>query len=261
MLKANVARKERSVFRGSVRASVSIASRNTLRSFRATIFMVAALCSLSAAVVAGEPEWKALNDQVVPLMTGGNLDKAEQLARQALAEAEKSFGPAHRNTETSVGNLALVLRFQKRYEESEKHYRRALALREKLLGETHPSTALMMLNLAYVVQAQKKYAEAEKLQRIVLPIFEKAHGDDPKTATALNNLGANLRMQERYKEAEPVLRRALAMKEKTLGSMTPSVANTLTNLAEVCEALGRKDEAVKYRARVLEIQRLASAKA
>lgn len=223
----------------------------------------AVLCSLvfCKMVVAGEAEWKALNDQVVPQMTAGSLDRAEHLARQGLAEAEKSFGSAHRNTETSVGNLALVLRFQKRYEESEKHYRRALALREKSLGAAHPSTALMMLNLADVLQAQRKYGEAEKLQRTVLPIFEKAHGDDPKTATALNNLGANLRMQERYQEAEPVLRRALAMKEKTLGSMSQSVANTLTNLAEVCDALGRKDEAVKYRAWVLEIQKLASAKA
>jgi tetratricopeptide (TPR) repeat protein len=212
-------------------------------------------------VLAGEAEWKALNDQVIPHMTAGSLDKAEQFARQGLAEAEKSFGPAHRNTETSVGNLALVLRFQKRFEESEKHYRRALVLREKSLGAVHPSTALTMLNLADVLQAQQKFTEAEKLQRTVLPIFEKAHGDDPKTATALNNLGANLRMQERYKEAEPVLRRSLAMKEKTLGSMSQSVANTLTNLAEVCEALGRKDEAAKHRARILEIQKLASAKA
>ena len=221
------------------------------------------LCSLllCSNALAGETEWKALNDQVVPLMTGGNLDKAEQLARQALAEAEKSFGATHKNTETSVGNLALVLRFQKRYEESEKHYRRALVLREKSLGAAHPSTALMTLNLADVLQAQKKYAQAEKLQRSVLPIFEAAHGDDPKTATALNNLGANLRMQERYKEAEPVLRRALAMKEKTLGSMSQSVANTLSNLAQVCEALGNKEEAAKYRARVLEIKKLASAKA
>ncbi len=222
--------------------------------------LICGVCFAPHAVFA-DAEWKMLNDQVVPLMTGGNLDKAGQLARQALTEAEKSFGPAHRNTEISVGNLALVLRFQKRYEESEKHYRRALALREKSLGAAHPSTALMMLNLADVLQAQRKYSEAEKLQRSVLPIFEKAHGDDPKTATALNNLGANLRMQERYQEAEPVLRRALAMKEKTLGSMSQSVANTLTNLAEVCEALGRKDEAFKHRARALEIQKLASAKA
>lgn len=110
------------------------------------------------------------------------------------ASACKSFGLAHRNTETSVSNLALVLRFQKRYEEAEKNYRRALALRETMLGAAHPATALIMLNLVDLVQAQKKFTEAEKLRRTVLPIFEKAHGEDPKTATALNNLGANLQM-------------------------------------------------------------------
>lgn len=227
---------------------------------RQVLFAGVVYAACAAASLAGETEWKALNDQVVPLMTSDRLEQAETLARQALAEAEKTFGPAHRNTETSVANLALVLRFQKRYEESEKYYRRARSLRETLLGESHPSTALLMLNLADVLQAQKKYAEAERLQRAVLPIFEKAHGDDPKTATALNNLGANLQLQGRHREAEPMLRRALSIKEKTLGAMSPSVALTLVNLAQVCEALGRKDEAAKYRARVQEIQRRQSAK-
>lgn len=224
-------------------------------------FFAALWCLAGAAAWGGEAQWKALNDQVIPLMTGGQLDKAEQIARQALVDAEKSFGPTHRNTEISVANLALVLRFQKRFQESEKHYRRALALRESLFGATHASTALIMLNLADVVQAQKRYGEAEKLQRTVLPIFEKAHGDDPKTATALNNLGANLQQQERYKEAEPVLRRALAMKEKVLGPGSQSVGHTLINLAEVCEALGRKEEAAKYRARANDIRSQSSGKA
>lgn len=226
--------------------------------FLKTFFVISIV--LNNIAFAGEAEWKALNDQVLPQLQSGAFKQAEQLARDAMAEAEKSFGAAHRNTAISLGNLALVLRIQKRFEESEKHYRRSLAIRDKALGAAHPTTALTMLNLADVLQAQKKYAEAEKLQRTVLPIFEKVHGEDSKTATALNNLGANLQVQTRYQEAEPYLRRALAMKEKTLGPMNPSVAHTLNNLAEVCEALGRKDEAAKHRARATEIQKLASAK-
>ena len=210
---------------------------------------------------AGESEWKALNDQVMPQLQSGAFKQAEQLARDAIAEAEKSFGVAHQNTASSLGTLALVLRIDKRFEESEKHYRRALAIRDKVLGAAHPATALTMLNLADVLQAQKKYAEAEKLQRAVLPLFEKVHGEDTRTATALNNLGANLQVQTRYKEAEPYLRRALAMKEKVLGPMNPSVAHTLNNLAEVCEALGRRDEAARHRARAAEIQKQTPARA
>ena len=94
-----------------------------------------------------------------------------------------------------------------------------------------------------------------RLQRRVLPIFEQAYGADPKTATLLNNLGGVLRAQGRYKEAEAVLRRALAMKENTLGPYNGSVAHTLVNLAEVLEALDRKDEAVKMRLRAAAITR------
>ncbi len=226
------------------------------------LFLNGILCLslLVGTAVAGESEWKAFNDQIVPQLQLGAIKQAEQAGRDAVVEAEKTFGAAHPNTAISLSNLALVLRIAKRFEESEKHYRRALAIRDKVLGAAHPTTALTMLNLADALQAQKKYAEAEKLQRIVLPLFEKVHGEDSKTATALNNLGANLQMQERYKEAEPFLRRALLMKEKTLGSMNPSVAHTLNNLADVCEALGRKDEAVKLRARAAEIQKSASAR-
>lgn len=217
--------------------------------------------AISASALAGEPEWKALNDKVMPALQGGAFKQAEQFARDAVTEAEKTFGAKHQNTAISVSNLALVLRLDKRFDEAEKHYRRALAIRDNALGAAHPTTALTMLNLADTLQAQKKYAEAEKLQRIVLPIFEKVHGEDSKTAAALNNLGANLQAQARYKEAEPYLRRSLAMKELTLGRMNPSVAHTMNNLADVFEALGRKDDAVKLRARAAEIMKAASAKA
>lgn len=222
--------------------------------------ILTALLSVSAVAVAGEAEWKVLNDKVMPQMQRGDFKQAEQFARDAVTEAEKTFGLEHQNTAFSLSNLALALRIQKRLEESEKHYRRSLAIRDKTLGAAHPTTALTMLNLADLLQEQKKLAEAEKLQRTVLPIFEKVYGEDAKTATALNNLGANLQLQTRYKESETYLRRALAMKEKMLGPMNPSVAHTLNNLAQVCEALGRKDEAVKYRARAVEIHKQASAR-
>jgi tetratricopeptide (TPR) repeat protein len=213
--------------------------------------LASALCT--AGVQAGEAIWKALSDEVVPLITNGELRKAERTARQALAEARRAFGENHRNTEISYANLALALRFRGRHQEAEKHYRAALAIREKTLGPGHPSTALLTANLAEAIQAQGRHAEAEQLQRRVLPIFEKAYGEDPKTATLLNNMGVVLRAQGRHRDAEPLLRRALLMKENTLGPYNPSVAHTLTNLAEVLDELGRKDEASKMRLRAAAI--------
>ena len=225
---------------------------------RGCLLLVTLFASVS---LAGEAEWKALHDKVVPQLMSGDVKQAEKLAREAVAEAEKAFGANHLNTAASQGNLALALRYQKRYDESEKVYRQALATRVKLQGTAHPSTALMMLNMADVVQSLGRLPDAEKLQREALAVFEKILGDDTRTATALNNLGANMQLQRRYKEAELVLRRSLAMKEKVLGSISPSVAHTLNNLAEVCDHLGRKDEAAAYRKRAEEIRRQVTEKA
>ena len=211
--------------------------------------------AMASGTQAGEAIWKALSDEVVPLITRGELSRAERTARQALGEARMTFVETHPNTGTSHAKLALALRFRGKHGEAEKAYRAALAIRERTLGASDPSTGLLLANLAEVVQVQGRYAEAEKLQRRVLPIFEQAYGVDPKTATLLNNLGGVLRAQGRYKEAEAVLRRALAMKENTLGPYNGSVAHTLVNLAEVLEALDRKDEAVKMRLRAAAITR------
>jgi tetratricopeptide (TPR) repeat protein len=230
------------------------APRNGLRSRIRFIFAALLFVFLTPAH-AGEAIWKALTDEVLPQVTRGELYQAERTARQALAEARKTFGDTHRNTEISYGNLALVLRFRARYEEAEIQYRNALAIREKALGRDHPSTAVLVANLAEVIHARGRHAEAEKLQRSVLPIFEKAYGEDAKTATLLNNLGAVLRAQGRHRDAEPVLRRALLMKENTLGPYNASVAHTLTNLAEVLDQLGKKNEAAQMRMRAAAINK------
>ena len=102
------------------------------------IFFILVGVLLSAAAYAGENEWKALNDQVMPQLQSGAFKQAEQLARDAMAEAEKTFGTAHQNTAVSLSTLALVLRLQQRFEASETFYRRALAIRDKVLGAAHP---------------------------------------------------------------------------------------------------------------------------
>lgn len=69
----------------------------------------------------------------------GSLQQAELFAREAVAEAERTFGPRHRATDQSIAALGLVLRVAQRYPEAEKELRRALALREKMLGPRDPA--------------------------------------------------------------------------------------------------------------------------
>ena len=171
-----------------------------LNSFcRPFILLLLLLCCAPAG--AGEAEWKTLFEQANLHLQRGSIEQAELFAREAITEAERSFGRNSRPVDQSIATLGLVLRFAQRYPESEKELRRALALREKSLGPRDPAVGILLNNLADVVQAQKKFAEAEKLHRRVLAIFEKTYGDDPKTAASLNNLGAVLQAQGRRPSA------------------------------------------------------------
>jgi Tfp pilus assembly protein PilF len=209
-------------------------------------------CFLGAVIpaAAGELEWRVFRDQTNAHFMQGNFEQSENFARQALAEARQTFGPTHPNTESSLGAVALVLRFRGQLVESEQQYRTVVAMREKRLGPDHPDTAVMLNNFADLLQARRKYEEAEQVQRRVLAIFDKAYGQDARTATSLNNLGAALQGQGKYAEAEPYLMRALVMKENVLGPRHQSVVHTLNNLAEVLTELGRDDEARSIRARI-----------
>lgn len=94
----------------------------------------ALLALLASTAVAGELEWRMLSEQANMHLQRGSLDQAEMFAREAIAEAERSFGRSHRATDQSIATLGLVLRFAQRFPEAEKELRRALALREKSLG-------------------------------------------------------------------------------------------------------------------------------
>ena len=82
----------------------------------------------------------------------GEFGEAETLHHQVLAIHEKTLGPEHPTTATSMSNLGRVLDLQGKYEDAEKVYRRVLLVREKVLGGDHPDVATSLNNLAKVLQ-------------------------------------------------------------------------------------------------------------
>ena len=66
------------------------------------------------------------------------------------------LGVEHPDTQTSVNNLALMLRSQEKYEEAEEMHRRELKGSEKVLGAEHSDTLTSVNNLALVLQDQGK---------------------------------------------------------------------------------------------------------
>ena len=79
------------------------------------IALALAMLLTAGYAAAGEVEWRLLSDQANLHLQRGNIEQAELFAREAVTEAERSFGRSHRATDQSISMLGLVLRFAQRY--------------------------------------------------------------------------------------------------------------------------------------------------
>src|SRR5262244_701565 len=109
----------------------------------------------------------------------------------ALAIREKTLGPEHRDTATSLNSLGSVL-LSDYPAVSRPLVERALAIREKALGPEHPDTAASLNNLACLLHDQSDFARARSLFERALAIQEKmfdpAHQNTNRTRTHLAQL-------------------------------------------------------------------------
>ncbi|MCP4360981.1 MAG: tetratricopeptide repeat protein [Chloroflexi bacterium] len=188
----------------------------------------------------------------------GDYAAARPFYERALAIDEKTLGPDHPHTATSLNNLGLLLDSMGEYGEAWPFYERALTIREKQLGTDHPDTANSLNNLGELLRMMGAYKEARPFYERALAIREKQLGPDhPDTATSLNNLGLLLQTMGEYGEARPFYERALAIWEKQLGPDHPDTATSLNNLALLSYHEGDMQEAARLMRRALAIREKA----
>ena len=203
-------------------------------------------------------EVRAWRQKVQSLYQQGKFSEAIPLQEQVLAWTEKTYGPDHPNTATSLNNLAGLYDSQGASAKAEPLYLRALSIEEKALGPDHPDTATSLNNLASLYTNQGAYAKAEPLFLRALAIFEKGLGPyHPSTAASLNNLAQLFETQGVFSKAEPLFFRALAIWEKTLGPEHSTTAAGLNNLAGLYDSQGAYTKAEPLYLRALAIREKA----
>lgn len=245
--------------------------------FAATMKPAEAPVAKPAAKPAAGGEAAALAARAEEALRRGRFGEAETLHHQVLAIHEKTLGPEHPTTATSLSNLGRVLDLQGKYAEAERVYRRALEIRERVLGADHPDVATSLNNLAKVLQELGKdqqlsvsearararsgarigvATEIESMYRRALAIQDKALGrQHPSTALTLNNLGALLALRGDFAQAEEMQRAALATMEKVFGEQHPDTAAVLTALSLALDRQGKVAEAEASFRRAVEISR------
>jgi CHAT domain-containing protein/Tfp pilus assembly protein PilF len=229
---------------------------------RVSVLIILTACSMAIGSILASAQqngdFNALTQQASKLRQAGKYADAVDVAKRAVAAAERRFGPDDAKVGTALIDLALSYKNQGRYDEAEPLNKRALAIDEKALGVDHPYVGIALNNLAALYQAQGRYAEVEPLYKRALAIDEKTLGHGhPDVAKALNNLATLYDDQGRYAEAEPLYKRALAIDENALGPDHPDVAIRLSNLALLYDAQRRYLEAEPLMQRALAIREKA----
>jgi eukaryotic-like serine/threonine-protein kinase len=186
----------------------------------------------------------------------GLYPRAHPLLERAAEIRSQVLGPKNLETLRSKNDLAITLRYEEHYQESEKLARETLEMERRVLGPEHPDTLNSMNGLAVDLYRERRLADAEKLYRQTLEIRRRVLGPEhPDTLLSMANLGGVLIGLKRYPEAAKVYREALEIERRVLGREHPNTVNSMAMLASVLVRDGRYAEAEKLDREALEIQR------
>jgi CHAT domain-containing protein len=205
--------------------------------------------SVRAPTEAEQTRTAALFETARAAEAAGKPEEAEAQYRQAQAIDEKTWGPDHYETGSTLSALAGALSAQGRYAEAEAVARRAVAIQEAALG-THSDTAVALDALAGALEGLGRPAEATPLRERVYAIFARAPGpEQPPTLIVQMRLGANAWLTRDFGRSEDLFRKAAESWKAGSGPVGAETLEAEEDLAAVLARQGKVAEAATaYRA-------------
>jgi tetratricopeptide (TPR) repeat protein len=198
-----------------------------------------------------------MNNLAAAYWAAGQLKKALPLFEQTLVKRKDRLGSDHPDTLQSMHNLATAYQDAGQLAKAEKLYRQILQQAQEQDPES-PQTAALMAVLSLNLLQQKKYADAEPVLRECLAIREQKQPGFWATFSTQSMLGGALLGQKKYAEAEPLLSKGYQGMKNQEEKIPPQgkvrLVEALERLVQLYEATGRKDEAAKWRKRLLQAQ-------
>jgi eukaryotic-like serine/threonine-protein kinase len=186
----------------------------------------------------------------------GLYPRAHPLLERAAEIRSQVLGPKNLETLRSKNDLAITLRYEEHYQESEKLARETLEMERRVLGPEHPDTLNSMNGLAVDLYRERRLADAEKLYRQTLEIQRRVLGPEhPDTLNSMNGLAVDLYRERRLADAEKLYRQTLEIRRRVLGPEHPDTLLSMANLGGVLIGLKRYPEAAKVYREALEIER------
>jgi serine/threonine-protein kinase len=173
------------------------------------------------------------------------MDEAEAEYQKALAIEEKVFGPAHRETQSTLLAIANQYTTLGRNEEARQLAERVvLSLRDSPERDEGDFYVIALGVLARALRGTGAFAQAETVDRETLELRQKIFGEDhPTVAETMGELAASLSGQHRYEEAIALHTKAVEGYRKHYGTDHYATAYSADMLASDLSKIGRSNEA------------------
>ncbi len=209
--------------------------------------------------------WRATNapqdDRYVAALTSlaaasdgvGDKPNSEAHYRELLGLKRHIYTAPHDAIARALRDLASVVLHAEKYAEAEALLNEALAMQRQVFGEDHREVAVSYDGLGEIMVAQRRFAEADAAYRAALAICERARISEEVCARARNNLGMSFYRQDRLDEAKREMSQALAERRALLGNDHPTVAYSLSTLANVAAKQGDAADAVRLSVEALAV--------
>jgi len=126
-------------------------------------------------------------------------------------------------------------------------------MQRQVFGEDHREVAVSYNALGEIMVAQRRFPEADAAYRAALAVCERARISEEVCPRARNNLGMSFYRQDRLDEAKREMTQALAERRALLGNDHPTVAYSLSTLANVAVKQDDGAEAVRLSVEALAI--------
>jgi serine/threonine-protein kinase len=150
---------------------------------------------------------------------------------------------------STLNELARLAQKEGRYDEAEVDFQRMIAIYRHVYGEKHYLIGLGLSNLGSLYLEKKDYPRAEASFRAALDQYAATlPADHLYVGITKLKLGRSLLRAEHYADAEKETKAAYDIVSKQTEPSTEWLANCCQDLVAEYDALGRPQDADKYRA-------------
>ncbi len=163
----------------------------------------------------------------------GDLEDSVARQRELLQLRERIHSAPHAAIARAQRALGQVLANGAGQDEAEQLYTQALAMQRAIYPRGHIELAVTLDAMGALASARQQPQQALEFYRQALQLCDALDAADEVCARARNNLGQVLYRLDRLDEAEAAMREALAERRRLFGDNHPTIAYSLSTLANV----------------------------